>query len=301
MGRRVLLRRHDLRRRHLAAGGQLALEYIGAELPWIARIEGQPLGTIAVVTRDEVAAPPQLEVCAADAGVDLDSHPAMPRLRAVVADALLAGERARARELLEEMTGLRVEWAPGAEHSVRSSHRRALDAVDAVVREVADDLAARARRRRAATIMSGSVRHVSAPLDVAEALGFAPPRFQGTTPPAPVTADLLAALEQDIATARSLDLPQRLPNGVRRSLSHLAPGVYLVEDGLLCPQPNLRSALEQASRTDSRAQDRAVVDWDGEWAVMARRYGPGGAPGYRIDRALQRFVPEPDAPTRAMM
>ncbi|HEY5658191.1 MAG TPA: hypothetical protein VIY27_10425 [Myxococcota bacterium] len=296
----LLLRRHDLRRVHRPTTGELVLEYAGREpIAWTARVEGYPAGVLAVVSRSDVALPPTLEVCAADAQVELADHPMVPRLRSLVAEALLAAHRENAPALIEHLSGLEVTWAPGAAHSVSECARRARGTVDLTVNQLASDLAARARRRRASEIMNAKRSLPATPAAEAAlaALQPAPPR-----PPtrAPVfTDEALESLARDVEQARKSDMPQRLPHGARRSLFRLAAGIYLCEDGLLSPYPTLREALEQAARIDSRSLDRAVIDWDGEWPVMVRRFGEGGFPGYRLDRAIQRYLTSPESSVAA--
>lgn len=292
------LRHHDLNRRHLQ-NGELALTYTGRGVrEWLGRIEGYPTGVLAVVTRDDVALPPQLEVCAADAKTELEDHPMVPRLRAAVADALFAAHRTNAAALLEELSGLEVRWAPGAERVAKERERRAFEAVSQVIFQIADDLATRARRRRSSEIMNRSVTYGISTAEAAEAASFMQHLEEPASPPprpkpperAPVfTEDALAQIDAHMQEARNTEMPQRLPAGTRRALLRLPPGVYVCEDGLLIPYPEMKAALDQAARLDGSSTSRSVIDWDGEWPVLVRGWGAGGLPGYRLDEALVRW------------
>jgi hypothetical protein len=292
------LRHHDLTRRHLPSG-EIALTYTGSDVrEWTGRIEGYPVGFLAVVSRDEVALPPQLRVCAEDAGIALEDHPIVPRLRAAVADALYANHCTNAPALLESLTGLEVVWAPGAQRSAEDRERRAFDVVKRAIAEAARDLAARGRRRRMREVMHQSVRVETSSPDAATLLEHmqrptarvpVPERPEYPTRAPVFDEDVLARIAADIQGARAEEMPQRLPNGVRRALLRMRAGVYVVEDGLLTPFSELKRALDQAARIDSRSTSRSVVDWDGEWPVLVRGYGERGLPGYRLDEALVRW------------
>lgn len=290
------LRPHDLRRLHRARDGELCLALNRPErVDWTGCIDGYPTGVIAVVERRDIALPASLEVCAADAGLDLESHPMVPRLRALVAEALLCAHRSNAPQLIEQLSGYDVEWAPGAEAHVRSAEKRARQQVDVAVTELAGDLGARARRRRSHEIMYPTRRvSVAEPTRFTELLGSAAP----SRPLEPLSDSRLRELAADVARARALDMPQRLPNGVRRALFSLDPGVYLSEDGVLSPRASLREAIEAARHPEARSKERAVVDWDGDWPVLCASYREGGRPAYRIRRALKRYERE-KAPTGA--
>ncbi len=294
------LRHHDLTRRHLPTG-EIALTYTGGAVrEWVGRIEGYPPGVLAVVSRADVALPPQLEVCAQDAGIALEDHPTVPRLRSAVADALYAAHCTNAPLLLEELSGLETQWAPGAERAMKERERRAFDAVKHLISQTARDLAARGRRRRVREVMHRSIAvdTAGAPEQAAAVIGLLGPQRPARPRPKPpqyparapvFDEDTLARLRADVEGARRQEMPQRLPHGSRRALMRLRGGIYVVEDGLLSPYPDLKSALDQAARIDGRSAARAVIDWDGEWPVLVRGYGERGLPGYRLEDALVRW------------
>lgn len=81
-----------------------------------------------------------------------------------------------------------------------------------------------------------------------------------------------------------------MPNGARRALERMVAAVYIV---IGSGAPSVRGSLAEAMvDAQSTALDDKVevtiIDWDGEWPVVVRRYGPDGHVMYRVEGALKR-------------
>jgi hypothetical protein len=102
---------------------------------------------------------------------------------------------------------------------------------------------------------------------------------------------------QALEEARAQELPQRLPGGMRRRLRQAPPAVYILYGETMDPRLDLCAAM-----TDGRSMGRAdreisVVDYDGEWPVVVRRYGQDGRTIYKVEDALRRYgIDVPEAP-----
>lgn len=106
----------------------------------------------------------------------------------------------------------------------------------------------------------------------------------------------ISKVQTAIAQAREAELAQRLPNGARRALQKLVRAQYVVRGA---DAPSVRGSLVEAMRDAETAAasmrkvagddvEVTVIDWDGEWPVVVRRYGAGGRTVYRVEDALKR-------------
>jgi hypothetical protein len=108
---------------------------------------------------------------------------------------------------------------------------------------------------------------------------------------------VVAKVQEAVSQARATELPQRLPGGARRALQKLVRAQYVISGA---DAPSVRGSLLEAMQ-DAEGMARGskgsdvevtVVDWDGEWPVVARRYGEGGRTVYRVEDALKRATTE---------
>jgi hypothetical protein len=106
----------------------------------------------------------------------------------------------------------------------------------------------------------------------------------------------VAKVQAAVAQARESELAQRLPNGARRALQKLVRAQYVIR---CSDAPSVRGSLVEAMQdAETMAAgmrkvagddvEVTVIDWDGEWPVVVRRYGAGGRTVYRVEDALKR-------------
>ena len=88
--------------------------------------------------------------------------------------------------------------------------------------------------------------------------------------------------------AREHEVPQRLPGGARRALRGLPPGQYIEVAGQLYEKSDLCAAMNDARNRGRKDREATVIDWDGDWPVVVRRYGQGGRVIYKVETALRR-------------
>ena len=94
-----------------------------------------------------------------------------------------------------------------------------------------------------------------------------------------------------VVEAREAELPQRLPGGARRRLEKLPVGVYLAVGDNLIPKGDMTAAMIDGQE-EGRKSEAVVIDWNGEWPVVARRFGSGGRVVYKVEQALKRALGE---------
>lgn len=290
------LSRIDIRRRLDRPTNSAILEYTGRALRFHERVYGFGDGVFLVVSYDEMPYPPKLRALSDELGVPIEATSGAKQLKAAAVDALLAEAMVKAPQMLRDFSEPEVFWQPWDERELERRHVVALARVVEL-----EALAAREMRLRAANIPSRTA-HAGPPEgdggegsrltaesaeseDVTEIVSVERP-----VDPALVT---ISRVQAAIVRARESELPQRLPNGARRLLQKLVRAQYIIRG---TDAPSVRGSVLEAMRDaeqvarGSKGSDVevTVVDWDGEWPVVVRRYGPGGRTVYRVEDALRR-------------
>jgi hypothetical protein len=294
------LSRIDIRRRIDRPTNSAVLEYTGRALRFHERVYGFGSGIFLVVSYDEMPYPPKLRALSEELGVPIEATSVAKQLKAAAVDALLAEGMVKAPQMLHDFAEPEVFWQSWDERELERRHVVALARVVEL-----ESLATRELRLRAANIPSHTLGHTV----------YAPPlpddggegsRLTAESAESEVVTEIVPAekpvdpalvtiskIQAAIAQARESELPQRLPNGARRSLQKLVRAQYVIK-GADAPsvRGNLLEAMQDAESMarGSKAADVevTVVDWDGEWPVVVRRYGPGGRTVYRVEDALRR-------------
>ena len=259
----------DIAQRTDRATRATTLRYVGRGLSWTNVLYGQPEGVFFALDASEVPLPDRLVPLAAQACVFLEDHPDVARLRTFAEAALVAEAWVAAPALLADITEVPTRWLDSDRLSLERKHQGAMYLLEDQIRLVERDL-----RRR---ILSRSIG--------------APP--VSSPAPAPVAAPVVVSeaavrrVEEAVQTARSTEMPQRLPQGARRRLAKLTPGAYLSKGDDLERHDDVAAAMRAVKREDAEV----ILDWDGEWPVVVRRY-EAGRTIYRIEDALRRMGEE---------
>lgn len=302
MSRPIPLTRSDIRSSIDRASATLTLRYVGRRLRPVARLFGFPELVFFAVALNEIPLPTDLETLASVVKVDLNTFPLTAELRRAIAEVLAAEAMLQAPELLSEVAAPHAEWVTydirALEHNVLAAERKLKETSNLVEAHLRRRIVA-SQRTVAPTFIVVPPADVLRPRDEPQEPEpkpfFEPPAL----PPEPVTepeqsaeaevseatgARVLAAVK----TAREQELQQRLPGGARRALAKLPSGLYVAQGTKLTWKPNICSALVAGAENGRRSGESAVIDWDGEWPVVARRYGENGRIVYRVEQALRR-------------
>jgi hypothetical protein len=300
LSRLVHLSRVDVRTIEDRSAGALTLRYVGRKLRFFDRLFGFPDGTFFVVILNEVPLPESLVTLASTVGVDLDSIKATTELRRAVADVLLSEATMEAPEYLGMCAEPRTTWL---EVDARELEHRNL-AAENKVRDLTKLVETALRRRAPVAAPAAPQVRTYAPMAPAGYLGRLPARTTTILPPPPVEEEVEEVEEFDSPTetsdatgkrvmaavklAREQELPQRLPGGARKALGRLPAGLYLAHGASLVRRADICSAMVDGAEGGKRGGEAAIIDWDGEWPVVARRYGSHGRIVYRVEEALRR-------------
>jgi hypothetical protein len=319
MGRQRYLSRQDVQQQTDTATDSILCRYTGNAIFFDAYLYGYPAGAFYAVQVSDVPWPSEVEETAVRAGVQIDAMVEAKKLQRAVAEALAAEAMVKAPELLQVLTEDSVpEWHVSDLHELQRRHRIADTRVRELIRLVMTELKLRGAGFKTPSLQLPSVADFM-PVDPAAppseaALVLAEPEPAVPCDPLPparplalgtgddevvegeVVEDMpfvpgsavVERLETAIREARNAELPQRLPGGARRRLQRMPAAAYVYFRDQLEPRADLCSALTDA-RSWSRKNDEAVViDYDGEWPVVARRFGQGGRTIYRVEAALRR-------------
>jgi hypothetical protein len=197
---------------------------------------------------------------------------------------------------LEEVASPRTEWSPSDARSLE----HALLAAENKLNEVKRLIESRLNRRIVTVHDLPPVRPTYQYVPPARLYDARPP--PPPPPPAPEPTPepqpLDGPLETSEATgarvmaavkvAREQELQQRLPGGARRALARLPAGLYLAKGSSLELKTTICAALVAGAEGGRRSGESTIIDWDGEWPVVARRYGENGRIVYRVEQALRR-------------
>jgi hypothetical protein len=297
---RRALSRIDVRRRNDRATNSVVLEYAGKGLTFHDSIYGYGDGAFMVVSFTEMPFPPELRLLSEETGIPIEALDAAEDVRSAAVDALVAEGLVKAPQMLHEFASPEVFWHPW---DLRELERRHVVALSRLVEK--HSLAEREMRLRAAQ----RAPVVAMPL-LPQAEVSLPPRVVpqleivrvGASPVFPsipvVCVEIVARVEMAVAQARASELPQRLPGGARRGLQKLPRAQYVATgSGVLLAHESLAEAMRaaEALAMASSVVEIAVVDWDGEWPVVVRRYGEGGRTIYRVEDALKRASEKEEA------
>jgi len=287
------------------------LEYVGSRLKFHTYVYGFLDGTFFVANLDEVPYPPSLQEAADQACVDLDRLPGARVVREAAAAALAAGAMADAPELLSDLASPRVMWQPWDLRDLQRKHMIAVAKLGELTRMMESEVRARSGQRCPDLPEVPSMSPIS-PMAGSEYLPartvYLPRGSTGMTgldvgpvPPCPsceepagedegatLSSAVVERAKAAVKAAREAELPQRLPQGVRRRLRKMPAGVYLSYGEALDIRGDFCAALTDGRVLGRKDRDVTVVDWDGEWPVAVRRYGQGGRTIYKVEDALRR-------------
>jgi hypothetical protein len=300
--RTTYLSRVDIRTIPDRSTDSITLRYTGRRLRFSGRLYGYPDGTFFVVKLSEVPLPEKIVALADAMRVDLSTLPLAVELRRAVADELLAEAIMDAPEQLALFAEPQTAWNQA---DIRDLEHKML-AAETRVADVARALEASLRARERKPLDLPAVRRSYDPMPPATMFGG----WSG--PPPSVRAPQVTEVEEEevvqevddgpvetseatgrrvmaaVRAAREQELPQRLPGGARRALERLPPGLYLSHGAQLLLQQGICAAMVNGAESGKRSGESTVIDWDGEWPVVARRYGSHGRIVYRLEEALRR-------------
>lgn len=297
----------------------VTLQYAGRVLDFHEYLYGYPDGTFFVVNRSEVPLPEDVEELAAEACMAAESLPDAEEIRLAVVDSIVSQALVDAPEILADMAEPDVQWLDSDRRLLERQHMIAAARAAERIRIAKAQLKIRIEQQRPEALCAPT--YVGAPPPVAgwaegwsvsdanevpsdhqpaesdegeqetsaEALEEA---FEQVDGPASVTVRRAQAA---IRAAREAELPQRLPGGARRRLKHFPPASYVIYGDAIEPRADLCAAMADGQGLGRSGREPAVVDWDGEWPVVVRRYGKEGRTVYRVEEALRRAGVEVEA------
>lgn len=263
--------------------GDFVLRYRGPG-KWIGRLYGYGLDVFFTVSSRDLPYPEELRPLVDHVGISLDKHPLIIPFRTTVIEALMTEALVQAPELLQEYVEQPTAWLESVGLTLERDHVRALERVRGIVDEIRADLRRRisVRERLASPALPESEPVLPEPEPA-----LSQPTIISDTPKA-----LLQKVETSIREAREAELPQRLPTGVRRALSKMAAGTYLIDGETkeiwLCSNSSDLGIIDGKSASMSRKHEVIVVSWDTEWPVVVRKFGPEGIVVYKVEQALTR-------------
>lgn len=282
------LSRFDIRRRHDRATKAVVLEYTGRGLSWHRTLYGYPDGVFFTVSESAIPYPPELLRLADELGVVPDLCDGARSLREAALEAIIAGALVDAPMHIADLAEPAAEWKAWDQRELERKHAVALACLADRIALVERELRLRARPVRLDR-WAVPPEPPPAPPEVLPELLPTPEIEPVAIPPLPSDATV-TRIEPAIAMARENELPQRLPGGARRHLAKMVRAQYIVRDAAV---PESRVSLAEAMRdaekiAASDGVEVAVIDWDGEWPVVVRRYGTSGRAIYRVEDALRR-------------
>lgn len=292
-----ILSRYDFSARFDRAMRATVLRYTGRGVAFEQTLYGQEPGVILVAIHDELPWPPSVVTVAAETGVPILSTSGAAELRRAVVDAIVAGAMVEAPQLIKEFSETPTRWLGSDLADLARRHALALSRVSANTRIVETEM--KLRVARPVEIIAVPTMMPMAPY-TSPRYAFSSPASEPTKAPVepalppsvpPPATSIVTRAQEAISVARTTELPQRLPQGARRALERMVRAVYLIRDS--DPVPQVRADLTEAMADAERAArdekvDVTVIDWDGEWPVVARRYEKGGRTIYRVEDALKR-------------
>lgn len=302
MARTHRLKRSDIRHELDKPTSSVILRYVGRALRFDDYLYGYPDGAFFAIQLSEVPWPDDLEELSDDLGIAIDPLPDAPRLRTAVADAIAAGALVDAPIYMDDLGVDRdVEWSDWEKRDLERKHRIAESRVAEIARYIANDMKLRASGIAKPSYEIPKVEQFMAP---------PPPVFAPSAPPVVVMEAEpkeveVEVVEQDdviepasqtvvkareaVKAARDAELPQRLPSGMRRRLRRMPPSAYVSYGEILEGRLDLCAAMTDARSLGRSDRESVVIDYDGEWPVVVRRYGKDGRTIYKVEDALRRY------------
>lgn len=311
------LARSDVRQRKDGPTNTVVLEYVGRKLCFDSYLYGFPPGTFFYVELADVPYPEHIEELASASGIDVDVLPDAELLRRSIADALCAGAMVDAPEYLADLAEPETEWSRWDRIELERRHRIA----EARVKELGRVLETEVKRR-VACLRAAGVEMTPPTVEFMEPPPPPPPlaivtdaRPPAPSVPAPAPAEVVEEIDDEddeiedeeqltprsrtvkracvaVDAAREIELPQRLPSGARRRLRRMPSGSYVAYGEALDVRVDLCGAMTDARALARKDKHSTVIQWDGEWPVVVRRYGKGGRTVYKVESALRRYTRE---------
>jgi len=305
--RQRILYRSEIRQKTDRPTNSVILQYVGRRMQWHDRIYGYDDGTFFVCNIDEIGYPPSLIELANELGFDIDQLPDARRVREAAADALASEGFVDAPELLGDLATPPLKWHKADERELERKHMIAVSRLTELTRITAAEM-----RRRCLPVCAPEPEPVAVepllPTAGIEYLSPAPepvlPLAVAESPPAPpvevvetvevdegalsASSSVVKRVRFSINAAREAELPQRLPSGARRRLKRMPPGIYLAYGEALDIRAELCAAMTDGRALGRKGREVVLIDWDGEWPVVPRRYGQGGRTIYKVEDALRR-------------
>jgi len=298
-----LLSRIEIRRYHDKPTNSVCLKYVGTALDVHDEIYGFPEGVFFVCSIDDMPFPPKLIGISEQTGIPIEATDVSRQVKLAAVDALVSEAMVKAPQMLHEFASPDCRWAPWDLREFERQH------VIAVARMVElSSICEREMRLRAVKIpIDPGLAPLLPPMalrpyerpsrafddvvdaDVVETISETVEEKEPAAPESP-SQSLSKRVDAAVRAARESELPQRLPHGARRALAKMVKSAYVIKgDG----PPSVRGDLLEAMRDGekiaaSEKSEVTVVDWDGEWPVVVRRYGEGGRIVYRVEEALRR-------------
>lgn len=326
--RRQTLYRTEIRHKRDRATDSVILQYVGRHLDFESYVYGYPDGTFFVASIDELSYPPPLIELANELCIDIDAIPDARPLREAMVEAMAAAAMVEAPELLAEMADPEMQWQPWDLRELERKHVIAEARMAELERIVAAEMRRRSdaciqvapgvsRYVDALPPAAGYETQWGAPPkeDVRAATIPTPegaePTKESSRPEGgiPGIADLErvpevaeAEVDEDVSpasqtvhkalqavrAAREAELAQRLPGGARRRLRQFPPASYIAYGEAMDPRADLCAAMTDGRSMGRKGREVTIIDWDGEWPVVVRRYGKEGRTIYKVEDALRR-------------
>lgn len=302
------LRRSDIKQETDKPTRSIILRYTGPALDFDEYIYGYPDDTFFAVQLDEVPWPPYLEALSQELGVPIDPLPLAPRLKTAVAEALVAGAMVDAPEYMEEVGVDRdVEWPLWERRELERRHHIAETRVTEIVRALESDMKLRAAGFKrpdfsvpsvadfmpreevpepSPAVVKVEAEKVAVAADDGEESVEQVEVEEGAYDPGSTT---VLRARQAVRMAREAELPQRLPGGMRRRLKKAPPASYIMYGEIMDPRLDLCAAMTDARSMGRADRETVVVEYDGDWPVVVRRYGQDGRTIYKVEDALRRY------------
>ncbi|RLB45783.1 MAG: hypothetical protein DRJ42_29140, partial [Deltaproteobacteria bacterium] len=274
------LQRSEVRQRTDKPTNSVILQYIGRRLYFDQYIYGYPDGTFYVCNADDVPLPESIEAMASEYRINFHNLPDAPRVKHAVIEALVTEAMVNAPELLADLAGDAPEWSPWERRDLERKHTIACARVVEVVRVAETDLKLRAAGITRPSFVTDPME-VFVGLEPVSVYGTPCPPAPAALPAPPVEPALTAIAPQTlldddpgapgpdcvecgddefdsdlapgsetvhaatiaVTVARESELPQRLPQGIRRRIKKMAPAVYLVIGDSMESRRDLCAAL----------------------------------------------------------
>jgi len=279
-----LLYRSEIRQRFDKSTRTSYLVCTDPKIDFFEDLYGLPDGAFFAVMHDEVPFPEDVQTLASQAGVAPHELVEGRQLLQAVVDALLASAMVDAPLHLAEVATPDVRWADHDLYVLERKHREAVARVMNLRRVVEGQLRLRAKLVGAPAtpvVVREEIREEPEP-EVREV------QIEGDFETYAPTARVVEEAVEAVKSAREAELPQRLPTGARRQLTRMPPAAYVIRGDVIEPRVDLCGAMADAQAVGRKGSEAVVVDWDGEWPVVVRRYGADGRTVYKVESALKR-------------